>query len=91
MHPAHADSGHRDAQTALAHRPTVKYVHISDLVFEVGRQRSMSEQYLPISPETTAGTILGVSPTFVRARGGEYFFMPGLRALQWLAEGSYAQ
>jgi Dyp-type peroxidase family len=26
---------------------------------------------------------------FVTNRGGEYFFMPGLRALRWLAEGDY--
>ena len=25
-------------------------------------------------------------PRFVVNRGGEYFFMPGLRALRWLAE-----
>jgi len=29
-------------------------------------------------------------PQFVTMRGGEYFFMPGLRALRWLAEGDYA-
>ncbi|HLG75646.1 MAG TPA: Dyp-type peroxidase [Ktedonobacteraceae bacterium] len=27
-------------------------------------------------------------PQFVTNRGGEYFFLPGLRALQWLAEGT---
>jgi Dyp-type peroxidase family len=26
-------------------------------------------------------------PQFVTVRGGEYFFLPGLRALRWLAEG----
>jgi len=25
-------------------------------------------------------------PQFVTMRGGEYFFMPGLRALRWLAD-----
>ena len=28
-------------------------------------------------------------PQFVTMRGGEYFFMPGLRALRWLANGDY--
>jgi Dyp-type peroxidase family len=28
-------------------------------------------------------------PRFVTVRGGEYFFMPGLRALRWLADGAY--
>ena len=28
-------------------------------------------------------------PQFVTNRGGEYFFMPGLRALRWLADASY--
>jgi Dyp-type peroxidase family len=28
-------------------------------------------------------------PQFVTNRGGEYFFLPGLRALHWLAEGQY--
>jgi hypothetical protein len=26
-------------------------------------------------------------PRFVITRGGEYFFIPGIRALQWIAEG----
>jgi len=26
----------------------------------------------------------------VTVRGGEYFFIPGLRALRWLADGEYA-
>jgi hypothetical protein len=25
-------------------------------------------------------------PSFVTTRGGEYFFLPGLRALRWLAD-----
>jgi hypothetical protein len=25
-------------------------------------------------------------PTFVVNRGGDYFFVPGMRALRWLAE-----
>jgi Dyp-type peroxidase family len=32
---------------------------------------------------------LGGLPQFVTNRGGEYFFMPGLRALRWLADASY--
>ena len=28
-------------------------------------------------------------PRFVTNRGGEYFFLPGLRALRWLADASY--
>jgi Dyp-type peroxidase family len=28
-------------------------------------------------------------PQFVTNRGGEYFFLPGLRALRWLADGDY--
>ena len=28
-------------------------------------------------------------PSFTRTCGGEYFFLPGLTALQWLAEGDY--
>jgi len=28
-------------------------------------------------------------PRFVTNRGGEYFFLPGLRALRWLADGEY--
>src|SRR5260221_4859750 len=28
-------------------------------------------------------------PQFVTNRGGEYFFMPGLQALPWLADASY--
>lgn len=28
-------------------------------------------------------------PQFVTVRGGEYFFIPGLRALRWLADGEY--
>jgi Dyp-type peroxidase family len=28
-------------------------------------------------------------PRFVTVRGGEYFFLPGLRALRWLANGAY--
>jgi Dyp-type peroxidase family len=28
-------------------------------------------------------------PQFVTVRGGEYFFLPGLRALRWLADGAY--
>jgi Dyp-type peroxidase family len=28
-------------------------------------------------------------PQFVTVRGGEYFFLPGLRALRWLADGEY--
>jgi Dyp-type peroxidase family len=28
-------------------------------------------------------------PQFVTNRGGEYFFLPGLRALQWLADATY--
>jgi Dyp-type peroxidase family len=29
-------------------------------------------------------------PQFVTVRGGEYFFIPGLRGLRWLAKGEYA-
>lgn len=29
-------------------------------------------------------------PSFVTVRGGAYFFLPGLRALRWLAAGTYA-
>ncbi|GAC1469833.1 MAG: hypothetical protein PVSMB7_19780 [Chloroflexota bacterium] len=29
-------------------------------------------------------------PRFVTVRGGEYFFMPGINALRWLAGGTYA-
>jgi hypothetical protein len=32
---------------------------------------------------------LGGLPRFVTNRGGEYFFMPGLRALRWLADAAY--
>lgn len=32
--------------------------------------------------------IIGL-PRFVTNRGGEYFFLPGLRALRWLADASY--
>jgi hypothetical protein len=27
-------------------------------------------------------------PQFVTSRGGEYLFLPGLRALQWLADAT---
>lgn len=32
---------------------------------------------------------LGGLPRFVTNRGGEYFFLPGLRALRWLADAEY--
>lgn len=37
-------------------------------------------------PQTPIRRRLQRLPSFVLTRGGEYFFMPGLRALQWLAD-----
>jgi hypothetical protein len=43
-----------------------------------------------VIPTRTGVIRTGPLPRFVTVRGGAYLFMPGLRALQFLAAGSYA-
>lgn len=42
-----------------------------------------------VIPKTPIRRRIQGLPTFTMVRGGEYFFLPGLRALRWLAEGEY--
>lgn len=53
----------------------------SDAEDEPGIRRPFTEAGSPVRRRT------GPLPRFVRVRGGEYFFLPGLRALGYLAEG----
>jgi Dyp-type peroxidase family len=52
----------------------------------IGDHKRNSNYTIPARPVRRRMTGL---PRFVTVRGGEYFFLPGLTALEWLAEGKY--
>lgn len=51
-----------------------------------GDQRGTGKMTIPGSPPY----FLAPLPRFVTVKGGDYFFMPGIKALQWMATGTAA-